>query len=146
MAALGKQPTPCLCLALLFALLHSVTFGFAACSNLHKVWCVDNNSRHLAGPAPPARQRWADWQAYPLYERRSLPHAASGRKALENDGTCLWCSKQSHSLPFARQCCCFGLALKSCASCGNNRTCASRRRGCTDTLTGATHWCTPSSH
>ena len=35
MAALGKQPTPCLCLALLFALLHSVTFGFAACSNLH---------------------------------------------------------------------------------------------------------------
>ena len=27
MAALGKQPTPCLCLALLFALLHSVTFG-----------------------------------------------------------------------------------------------------------------------
>ena len=50
MAARGEQPTPFFCvLALLFAFLHSVTFGFAASSNWHAKF-VDSRRHNLRRP------------------------------------------------------------------------------------------------
>ena len=69
MAALGKQPTPCLCSRFAFcpfAQLDVVILQQAAI-------CVCNFVCRQppgvsAGAAPPVRQRRADWQAYPLYD------------------------------------------------------------------------------
>ena len=72
MAAQSAQPTPFRIFLqdLRFAQPEVVIF---ASSNLqHKVWCVSTTSIS-GGPAPPARQGWADWQAYPLYGWSPLP-------------------------------------------------------------------------